>query len=215
MRPVDRRPWRFARAIEWGCWTLGASLLALHSTTALWAQYGRQVAVEEFEGSREQTLVVPRPDRSLWAPTRTDEYERALRIPGIRAEAVIRIKSISLEVPVFAGATELHMTLGAGRVVGSPGFGEPGNVGVSSHRDGHFRKLKDIRVGDRIVVETRSASYTYVVQEIRITDPSDTSVLWPGSRPELTLLTCYPFYYRGQAPQRFVVRAEMLPEEWP
>jgi len=185
----------------------------MHSTSALWAQYAGSLSAAQLEQSRRTGLTVSHPDQSLWAATRIKEYDRARLMPVPVAEAVIRIRSVSLEVPVFEGATDLHMTLGAGRVPGSPGFGQPGNVGISSHRDGHFRKLKDIRVGDRIVVETRSASYLYEVDEILITDPSDTTVLWPGSRPELTLVTCYPFYYRGRAPQRFVVRAVLVPEE--
>jgi sortase A len=104
------------------------------------------------------------------------------------------------------------MTRGAGRITGSPRFGESGNVSVSSHRDGFFRRLEDIRVGDEIVVDTRAASYRYVVEDIRVTEPSDTVVLWPGDRPELTLITCYPFNFIGRAPQRYVVRAELRKE---
>ena len=213
MRPAVARTGRVARAAEWTAWLVGASLLIMHSTSALWAQYAGSLSAAQLEQSRRTGLTVAHPDQSLWAATRIKEYDRARLMPVPVAEAVIRIRSVSLEVPVFEGATDLHMTLGAGRVPGSPGFGQPGNVGISSHRDGHFRKLKDIRVGDRIVVETRSASYLYEVDEILITDPSDTTVLWPGSRPELTLVTCYPFYYRGRAPQRFVVRAVLVPEE--
>jgi len=215
MRWLVARTRRVAGAAEWATWIVGASLLIAHSTSALWAQYAGNAVVAQFEQSRRPGLTVAHPDQSLWAPTRIRDYERARLMPIPAAEAVIRIRSVSLEVPVFEGATDLHMTLGAGRISGAPGFGEPGNVGVSSHRDGHFRKLKDVRVGDRIVVDTLSASYLYEVDDILITDPSDTTVLWPGSRPELTLVTCYPFYYRGSAPQRFVVRAVLLPEEWP
>jgi sortase A len=85
-------------------------------------------------------------------------------------------------------------------------------VSVSSHRDGYFRRLKDLKVGDEIVVDTREASYRYVVEEIRIADPMDTVVLWPGDVPELTLVTCYPFDFIGRAPQRYVVRAELREE---
>jgi sortase A len=61
-------------------------------------------------------------------------------------------------------------------------------------------------------VDTRAATYRYVVEEIRITAPSDTVVLWPGDVPELTLITCYPFDFIGRAPQRYVVRAELRRE---
>jgi sortase A len=152
------------------------------------------------------------PDQSAWSAERIRQYAEALWSVPLTPEAVIRIRSIGLEVPVFPGTSEANMTRGAGRITGSPRFGEPGNVSVSSHRDGYFRKLRDIRVGDEIVVDTREASYRYVVEEIRVTDPADTVVLWPGDVPELTLVTCYPFDFIGRAPQRYVVRAELRKE---
>jgi len=152
------------------------------------------------------------PDQSAWSAERIRRYAEAHWNVPLTPEAVIRIGTLELEVPVFPGATEANMTRGAGRITGSPRFGEPGNVSVSSHRDGFFRKLKDIKVGDEIVVDTRAATYRYVVEEIRITAPSDTVVLWPGDVPELTLITCYPFDFIGRAPQRYVVRAELRRE---
>jgi sortase A len=200
------------RTLEQLCWAAGIVLLLVHLTAPLWARYAQESAQTAFHESRGRDLRYGIPDQSLWAPSRIRQYDalRASLLPP--AEAIIRIRSLPLEVPVFPGATEINMTRGAGRLPGSPGFGEPGNVAVSSHRDGFFRKLKDIRIGDDIVVETRTATYRYIVEEIRITDPWDTTVLWPGSLPELTLVTCYPFYHYGRAPQRFIVRAELRQE---
>jgi sortase A len=152
------------------------------------------------------------PDQSAWSAERIRQYAAARWSVPLTPEAVIRIRSVGLEVPVFPGTTEANMTRGAGRIAGSPRFGEAGNVSVSSHRDGYFRRLKDLKVGDEIVVDTREASYRYVVEEIRIADPMDTVVLWPGDVPELTLVTCYPFDFIGRAPQRYVVRAELREE---
>jgi sortase A len=152
------------------------------------------------------------PDQSEWSTERIRQYAEARWSVPFTPEAVIRIGSVGLEVPVFPGTTEANMTRGAGRIAGSPRFGEAGNVSVSSHRDGYFRRLEDLKVGDEIVVDTREASYRYVVEEIRITDPTDTVVLWPGDVPELTLVTCYPFDFIGRAPLRYVVRAELRKE---
>lgn len=215
-----------SRMAELACWAAGAALLAIELGSGLLAQYGHATSLRAFDAARTaqvqsetaQPATVRRglgyaePDQSLWAPGRVRQYEEQRWLVVTMPEAVIRIPRLELEVPVFAGATEVNMTRGAGRIAGSPPFGEPGNVGVSSHRDGYFRRLKDVRVGDEIVVDTLTRSFRYVVEEIRITDPSDTTVLWPGSVPEITLVTCYPFYHFGHAPQRFVVRAELREE---
>lgn len=211
------------RYVEFGCWAVGALLVSLAVASGVATQVGYEAALKSFEQARENAgsgsssertrgLGYAEPDHSLWAPERVRRYQETRWGFVGRPEAVLRIPRLGLEVPVFAGATEEHMTRGAGRIAGSPGFGKPGNVGVSSHRDGHFRRLKDIRVGDEILVDTLTQRYRYVVEEIRITDPTDTTVLWPGSVPEVTLVTCYPFYYFGNAPQRFVVRAELREE---
>ena len=222
--PVRTLP--LSRMAELACWAAGALLLSLELGSGLLARYGHATSLSAFEAARvAQTRAAPprpttvqrglgyaEPDQSLWAPERVRQYEEQRWLVVAMPEAVIRIPRLGFEVPVFDGATEVNMTRGAGRIPGSPPFGEPGNVGVSSHRDGYFRRLKDLRVGDEIVVDTLTRSYRYVVEEIRVTDPSDTTVLWPGTVPELTLVTCYPFYHFGHAPQRFVARAELREE---
>jgi sortase A len=229
LRPGRPTP-QALKLFEYCCWGLGLALILTHLASTLSAQYGYRSALEAFEESRAGAVPVASwpaddslrhagldyapPDQSAWSAERVRQYAEALWAVPPRPEAVIRIPALALEVPVFPGATEANMTRGAGRITGSPRFGEPGNVSVSSHRDGFFRKLKDIRVGDAVVVDTRATSYRYVVEEIRITEPDDTTVLWPGDVPELTLITCYPFNFIGRAPQRYVVRAELL-KEWP
>lgn len=215
------------KIVELGCWAGGVVLLAIQLGSGLLAQHGHAAALQAFEAARaaeahpqrgspaapQRGLGYAEPDQSLWAPDRIRRYREQRWLAATMPEAVIRIPRLRLEVPVFEGATEVNMTRGAGRIPGSPPFGEPGNVGVSSHRDGYFRRLVDLRVGDVIVVDTLTHSFRYVVEEIRVTDPSDTTVLWPGSVPEITLLTCYPFYHFGHAPQRFVARAELRQEK--
>jgi sortase A len=211
------------RLVELACWTLGVLLVSLQVASGVVSRAGSTAALRDFEQARSTAdsasphadsgrLTYAEPDRSLWSPERIRRFQQSRWAIVGRPEAVLRIPRLGVEVPVFAGATEDHMTRGAGRLAGSPGFGEPGNVGLSSHRDGHFRRLKDIRVGDEILVDTLTHRYRYVVAEIRVTEPDDTMVLWPGSVPEVTLITCYPFYYFGNAPQRFVVRAELSEE---
>src|SRR5216684_2589762 len=88
--------------------------------------------------------------------------------------------------------------------------GAYGNCVIAGHRDTHFRVLKDIHKGDEIQVETASGNFTYRVDEISVVSPDNTSSLQPTSEPVLNLITCYPFWYVGSAPKRFVVRAGIV-----
>ena len=85
--------------------------------------------------------------------------------------------------------------------------GTSGNSGIAGHRDGFFRPLGDIAPGDAIELETLHESQVYRVERTWIVDPEDVSVLDPTTDRSLTLVTCYPFYFVGPAPQRFIVRA--------
>jgi len=89
--------------------------------------------------------------------------------------------------------------------------GEPGNAAFAGHRDTFFRGLRQVRLGDRIAVTTRSGRHEYVVRDTRVVPPDDVSVLDPTATPTLTLVTCFPFRYIGPAPERFIVRADLLP----
>ena len=89
-------------------------------------------------------------------------------------------------------------------------FAIAGNTGLAGHRDTFFRGLKGIRTGDRITMTTTNGVLEYIVRHTRVVDPDDVSVLSPTGRPTLTLVTCYPFYYVGSAPRRFIVQAELI-----
>jgi sortase A len=105
------------------------------------------------------------------------------------------------------------MDRGIARIEGTAMPGQDrGNVGIAGHRDGYFRVLKDIRFGDEISVTTPVGTQTYVVQQLMIVDPSAVEVLNYTPEPSITLVTCYPFYFVGHAPERFIVRA-VLQEE--
>jgi sortase A len=88
--------------------------------------------------------------------------------------------------------------------------GASGNLGIAGHRDGFFRGLKDIQTGDTISLVTTAATETYVVDNIKIVDPTDVSVLQPESVSSLTLVTCYPFYFIGSAPKRYIVHSSRV-----
>ena len=99
----------------------------------------------------------------------------------------------------------------AGHVADSALPGQPGNIVIAAHRDTFFRRLGQVKTGDEIELTTPDAEYFYRVRYTDIVGPDATWVLKPTPDQTLTLVTCYPFYYVGAAPQRFVVRAQRLP----
>ncbi len=146
-------------------------------------------------------------DTSLWSPERVRAYEESLREDLGAPVAVLSIPRIGLEVPVLPGTDDLTLSRAVGLIEGTPRPGEVGNSGIAGHRDGFFRGLKDVVAGDVLEVRSLSARRSYVVESIRIVRPEDVWVLDPASLPVLTLVTCYPFYFIGSAPQRYIVRA--------
>lgn len=149
----------------------------------------------------------PAVDTSLWSPERIKAYEESLRKDFGTPLAVLSIPRIGLQVPVLEGTDDLTLNRGVGLIEGTARPGEDGNTGIAGHRDGFFRGLKDVGAGDTIEMRTLSARDLYVVESVKILSPDDVQVLDPTSSPVLTLVTCYPFYFVGSAPQRWIVRA--------
>ena len=148
------------------------------------------------------------PDFRLWSEQRIAAY-KASRNATPSALAALEIPAIRLEVPVLEGTDDLTLNQGVGHIEGTPLPGKGGNVGIAGHRDGFFRGLKDIHEGDTIDLITKTGSSRYIVDEILIVSPDDAWVLRPRPSASLTLVTCYPFYFVGSAPQRFIVHASI------
>lgn len=149
------------------------------------------------------------PDFKLWSAKRIQGYQESLAAHFAPAIAVLSIPKIHLEVPVLEGTDDLSLNRAVGHIKGTPKPGEAGNVGIAGHRDGFFRGLKDVAAGDSIEVTTQKETSVYVIDQIVIVDPTNVSVLAPRSRSSITLVTCYPFYFVGSAPQRFIVQASL------
>jgi sortase A len=154
-------------------------------------------------------------DVSLWSQKRIAAYEQSLTGYFDPPLAVLRISKVHLEVPVLDGTDDLTLNRGVGHIVGTDRPSEDGNIGIAGHRDGFFRVLKDVSPGDAIKLVTPERVVTYVVDQIVLVRPDDVSVLQPRSRPSLTLVTCYPFYFVGSAPQRYIVQASVERSELP
>jgi sortase A len=120
----------------------------------------------------------------------------------------LEIPRLSLSVMVVEGDSDSVLRHAAGHIPGTTLPGSPGNVGISAHRDTFFRPLRNIRMGDEISFATLAGDFRYHVTRTTIVNPSDVAVLAPSGEETLTLVTCYPFYFVGSAPHRFIVRAE-------
>jgi sortase A len=120
------------------------------------------------------------------------------------------IPRLGLRAVVREGASERTLSFALGHIPGTALPGQQGNVGVAGHRDTLFHSLHSIEKNDRIQFQTLTGNYDYQVESIQIVKPADVAVLAPGPYLELTLVTCYPFYYVGAAPDRFIVKARQV-----
>jgi len=123
--------------------------------------------------------------------------------------AKLKIPRLDAELYVVEGDGHRELRRGPGHLVGTAMPGDNGNCVIAGHRDTHFRVLKDIRAGDDIILQTAAGQFLYRVKRTRIVSPENTSALAPTTNAELNLITCYPFYYAGSAPKRFVVEAQL------
>jgi LPXTG-site transpeptidase (sortase) family protein len=161
---------------------------------------------DPFSGDTVLTYVGD-PDYSLWNAKRITDYEESLEVDTAPPLGVLTIEKLDIQVAVYNGTEEVILDRGAGRIKGMAKMDEAGNLGISGHRDGFFRSLKDIQKGDEIKLQTTRGVENYTVSSITILDKKDISPLAATDDNILTLVTCYPFYFVGNAPKRFIVKA--------
>jgi len=224
-----RLPWRF---LEVACWVTGAALLALWSATFFDGAIERKQAITEFEQAHAAVVAGsrhPAPDaRRRTAAARNAPHPPAAgpvatlapASPALAKSAktpiaLLRIPRVALEVPVFDDTSERNLNRGAGWIEGTAAPDEEGNIAIAAHRDRYFRVLKDVAVGDLIELESLAERHQYRVTRLAIVRPSNTSWLRASRTSEITLVTCYPFYYVGHAPRRYIVRAVGVSEMAP
>lgn len=206
------------RRSEWVVLGIGLMLLAVWGSARIYQSAASRAAIARFQqnvaGATPQNLspavdpaVGSRVDFELWSKNRIVAYTQSLSQSGAVPIAVLRIPSVNLEAPVFDGTDDLTLNRGVGRIQGTAAIGQPGNLGLAGHRDGFFRALKDVRTEDIILLDEAGRTQQYVVKQIQVVKPEDTYVLAPTTVPTLTLVTCFPFYFVGSAPQRYIVTA--------
>ena len=198
---------QMSRWLEYALWVAGIVLIGTFALAKAQSSVTQSDAIAILEDNWRVAAAVA-PSTALWSENRVSTYTAASadkRSPL----GLLSISSVGVRVAVFNGVGEDVLKVGAGRVPGTATIAGDGNLAIAAHRDGFFRSLKDIEVGDEIAVRHDGGTNRYVVTALSVVDPSDVSVLAPTATPALTLITCYPFYFVGDAPQRFIVRAEI------
>src|SRR5271154_4963475 len=199
---------------------IGLALLAAWAGLRIYGSMASHAAIERFQASQASAPVLDTAmsakagslspsavDFKDWNPKRVAAYKESLATKTDLPLAILRIPKINLEVPVFNDTDDLTLNRGVGRILGTAQIGRPGNLGIAGHRDGFFRGLKDVGRDDIIELIRPGRTDRYVITQLQIVSPEDVAVLAPTSQPTLTLVTCFPFYYIGNAPKRYVVTA--------
>lgn len=215
-------------SLEASCWGVGLVLIALYGSARAYGELERREAISAFSHTRggvnaeavvlpEQApaaaLIVPArraPDQTRWSASRIREYAESAAEIGESAElaaAVLRIPRVALAVPVYSDSSARNLNRGAALIAGTGAPDSDGNIAIAAHRDGYFRALRNVAAGDIVELETPQRRRQYRIAELSIVDPKNVSPLHDTEMPALTLVTCYPFYFVGSAPQRFIVRA--------
>jgi sortase A len=200
------------RWLEHLAWTAGILLLGAWALGSLDSVAGRRLEMQRFMApSAAMRLRTGLPDTSLWDAKRIEAWRETFSQDAPLPLAVLRIPRIGLEVPVLEGIDAWTLNRAVGHIAGTALPGEEGNTGIAGHRDGFFRGLKDVAIGDTLELETLTGSTAYRIEQTWVVDPPEVWVLEPTPTRAITLVTCYPFYFIGPAPHRFIVRAVPAP----
>jgi sortase A len=211
----------FAHKIERSALLLGAALLAVFFMLRIYSIAGEwlgfllfQTVHSEAPGSarpvkQQQAAATRGIDFSLWSEKRIREFRESLVKRFDAPLGILSIPRIHLKVPVFNGTTEIILNRGVGRIIGTAHVGGAGNLGIAGHRDGFFRALKDVERGDAVELQAPAAVFVYQVDNITIVTPKDVRILEDRNVPTITLVTCYPFYFVGDAPRRYILQCSL------
>ncbi len=214
------------RTVELVCWCVGLALVVLYFSLRIDGELERRAAISSFMAAAASMTTLAAaptpaktrppltygvPDQTHWSQGRIRAYAKARgRAKAGLPVAVLRIRRLGLAVPVYAADTARNMNRGAVLVAGTAAPDTRGNTAIAAHRDGYFRVLKNVVVGDVLSVQTLTKVERYRVTSLEVVKPTNISVLRQTQVPVVTLVTCYPFYFVGSAPRRFIVRAVAL-----
>lgn len=198
------------RWLERALWVMGLSLLGwvgfVHADGWLFQSRAEASLEQALETRRSDIQTLPGEDDG----SATGPPSSTLSLEAGEALGRLDIPRLGLSVMVAEGTEPSVLRKAAGHLPGTAFPGASGNVALAGHRDRHFRPLKDVAPGDEVLLTTPDGTFRYRVEWTRIVDPQAVHVLDPTEQPTLTLVTCYPFYFVGNAPDRFIVRAHQI-----
>jgi len=203
---------RQKRALVWGQYALlaaGLSALGYCAMTVVEASRYQDWAREQMRKDRSE-LVEPSTTRSSEAMPQPTPLRRG---SGMALVGRIDVPRVHVSVMVAEGTSPRVLRVAVGHIPGTALPGQAGNVALAAHRDTFFRRLGELKSGDVIRLTVPGRQYVYSVKFTDIVGPNETWVLEPSTGESLTLVTCYPFYFVGPAPKRFVVRARRVASE--
>lgn len=172
-------------------------------------------AIVRVDASREQAALsrdLESARAAARAATQTASTGALTRIVAVPAQSLIgriEVPRLNLSAVAREGVDVGTLRSSVGHVPGTALPGAEGNAAFAAHRDTFFRPLERVRTGDEVIVTTPTGVHRYAVTGTRIVDPSEVSVLDATGGRQLTLVTCYPFNFVGNAPKRFIVQATL------
>ena len=221
MFKIKRPPTRLALLLRWArFFFLVVGVLALSYCAIVlldwWAFQAYQTWRFEraLKEAQKSSRAIPQP--ATFPLPAQEEADRAhaesLGIDGLAGSPLgrIDISSIDLTAMIMEGVDGRTLRHAVGHIPGTPLPGQRGNVALAGHRDTFFRGLRNIHKDDEITLTTLHGTYSYRVDSTQVVEPQDVNVLAATADDLLTLVTCYPFYFVGPAPKRFIVRAHRI-----
>jgi sortase A len=208
---------RLGNVAQWLLFGVGITCLGIYFSSYLYRTAYQIYAGWRFDRElAEPEKVEPkRPAEPAALPSILPDPDRGSVSPVITSETIIgrvSIQRLHVSAIVEEGVDSTTLSRAIGHIPGTSFPGQQGNTGIAGHRDTFLRALKDLRPTDKIDFTTRSGRFHYRVDSLTVVDPSNVDVLKStGRRQALTIVTCFPFNYIGNAPRRYIVHAVSVP----
>lgn len=152
----------------------------------------------------EQTIDLPSKTRAA----RPEQMENVFSPNTGDTVGILYIPRLDAELPIVEGTDEDELAKGVGHYKGTAYPLENDQIVLSGHRDTVFRHLGELEFGDILTILLPYGEFSYAITDTKIVDSDDPTVIVPTAPKEvLTLTTCYPFSYIGNAPERYIITA--------
>jgi sortase A len=209
---------RLGSVVHWLLFVVGIVCLGIYFSSYLYRTayqiYEGWKFDRELEESSPAKAEPKLPEKPVALPSILPDPDRGSVSPVSIRETIIgrlSIQRLHLSAIVEEGVDSATLSRAIGHIPGTAFPGERGNIGIAGHRDTFLRALRDLRPKDQIDFTTRSGRFHYTVDSLTVVDPADISVLKSTGRQALTIVTCFPFNYLGNAPRRYIVHALSVP----